>query len=201
MPQKKKTNNKKTNKKKHLNHNKQTIVYQSIPNYSSGQSSGHQINKDHVQFAPSVQQQTRTDNLVGDLVGKLISKIETDGNKQTQEYTKEIQPINNNNYVNVYKDGSTAETSSGSSSSSGSSDTTSKITNTVRDKAIDKGVDYGMAAIGGAVVAGVGAIGTPVKFAFARVLLVKVSVPANVAMVPVVGKITLVTPVLVNVVL
>jgi hypothetical protein len=49
--------------------------------------------------------------------------------------------------------------------------------------------------------AAVGAVGTPVKDTFSMVLLVKVSVPAKVAMVPVVGKITLVTPVLVKVVL
>ena len=41
-------------------------------------------------------------------MGRLIGKIETDGNKQTQEYSKEIQPINNtnqpvnNNNVNIY---------------------------------------------------------------------------------------------------
>ncbi len=43
MPQKKKTN-KKGHKKKHLNP-KQNIIYQSIPNYSSGQFTGHQNNK------------------------------------------------------------------------------------------------------------------------------------------------------------
>jgi hypothetical protein len=47
-------------------------------------------------------------------VGKLISKIETDGNKQAQEYSKEIQPINNNNngnnsVVNIYNDGAKKE--------------------------------------------------------------------------------------------
>jgi hypothetical protein len=40
-----------------------------------------------------VQQESRTDYLVGDLVGKSISKIETDGNKQTRQYSKEIQPV------------------------------------------------------------------------------------------------------------
>ncbi len=58
-----------------------------------------------MQFAQPQQQQTTTDSLVGDIVGKLMSKIANDGNKQTQEYSKEMQPINNNNYVNVYKDG------------------------------------------------------------------------------------------------
>ena len=47
----------------------------------------------------------------------------------------------------------------------------------------------------------VGAIGTPVKFTDSIVLFVKVSVPAKVAMVPVVGKVTFVAPVLVKVVL
>ncbi len=82
MPQKKKAN-KKNQKKKRINPNKQNIVIQSIPNYSSSQSSGHQYNSNkNVSFAPAVQQESRTDNLVGDLVGRLISKIETDGNKQ-----------------------------------------------------------------------------------------------------------------------
>ena len=108
MPQKKKE--KKTNKKSHIKKHltqKQNIIFQSIPNYSSGQFSGHQNNK-NVSFGPSVQAETRTDNLVGDLVGRLIGKIETDGNRQTQEYSKEIQPINNtnqpvnNNNVNIY---------------------------------------------------------------------------------------------------
>ena len=43
MPQKKKEKktNKKSHKKKHLTQ-KQNIIFQSIPNYSSGQFSGHQ---------------------------------------------------------------------------------------------------------------------------------------------------------------
>ena len=49
--------------------------------------------------------------------------------------------------------------------------------------------------------AAVGAVGIPVKLGLTIVLLVKVSVPAKVAMVPVVGKVISVTPVLVNVVL
>ena len=101
MPQKKKKTNKKSHKKKHINQNNKTIIYQSIPNYSSTQSGGHQINK-NVSFGPPQQQETRTDNLVGDLVGKLISKIETDKTQQTQDYSKEIQPNNNNNNVNIY---------------------------------------------------------------------------------------------------
>jgi len=107
MPQKKKTANKKTNKKSHKKHltQKQNIIFQSIPNYASGQMGAHQYNKDHVQFAQPATPQTHTDNIVGELVGKLMNKIENDGNKEVQQYSKEIQPINNNNYVNVYKDG------------------------------------------------------------------------------------------------
>ena len=52
-----------------------------------------------------------------------------------------------------------------------------------------------------AFAAGVGAVGLPVNVGETIVLFVKVSVPANVAMVPVVGKVILVTPVLVKVVL
>ena len=104
MPQKKKEKktNKKGHKKKHLNQNNKTIIYQSIPNYSSSQSAGHQNNKTNIQYGPAAQQESRTDNLVGDLVGKLISKIETDKTQQTQDYSKEIQPNNNNNNVNIY---------------------------------------------------------------------------------------------------
>ena len=57
-----------------------------------------------------------------------------------------------------------------------------------------------------AFAAGVGAVGLPVNegeeiVGDTIVLFVKVSVPANVAIVPVVGKVTLVVPILVNVVL
>ena len=109
MPQKKgKKTNKKTHRKKHLTQ-KQNIIFQSIPNYSSGQFTGHQNNKNNIQYAPVMQQESRTDNLVGDLVSKLVGKIENDRNKEVQQYSKEIQPINNNNYVNVYKDGTTTK--------------------------------------------------------------------------------------------
>ena len=40
--------------------------------------------------------------MVGDLVSRLINKIENDKTQQTQDYSKEIQPINNNNNVNIY---------------------------------------------------------------------------------------------------
>ena len=49
--------------------------------------------------------------------------------------------------------------------------------------------------------AAVGALGTPVKLTDSIVLLVKVSVPAKVTSVPVVGKVIFVAPVLVKVVL
>lgn len=175
MPQKKKTANKKNQKKKRINPNKQNIVIQSIPNYSSSQSSGHQYNSNkNVSFAPAVQQESRTDNLVGDLVGRLISKIETDGNKQTQEYSKEIQPVTNtnqpvnNNNVNIYNTvpGTTTESSGSSGSSSGSSgsssgssgssgsDTVSRIQESVKTQAIDAT----SGAIGGVITAGIGAV-------------------------------------------
>ena len=51
------------------------------------------------------------------------------------------------------------------------------------------------------LLSAVGAFGIPVRFTFSIVLFVKVSVPAKVAMVPVVGKVIFVAPVLVNVVL
>jgi hypothetical protein len=37
------------------------------------------------------------DHVVGDLVGRLKSKLENDGNKQTQEYSKKMQPCQPNN--------------------------------------------------------------------------------------------------------
>ena len=49
--------------------------------------------------------------------------------------------------------------------------------------------------------AAVGAVGTPVNATSTIVLLVNVYVPAKVAIVPVVGKVIFVTPVLVSVVL
>ena len=124
MPQKKKTANKKTNKKSnkktHTKHINQTIIQQAIPNYASGQMTGHQYNKDHVQFAQPATPQSHTDNIVGELVGRLMSKIENDGNKEVQQYSKEVQPINNNSnsgnnsVVNIYnKDGTTTKVEEG----------------------------------------------------------------------------------------
>jgi hypothetical protein len=60
-------------------------MYQSFPNHSSGHFTEHQNNIQQVHFAPAVQQESRTDNLKGDLVDRLINKIENDENKQTQE--------------------------------------------------------------------------------------------------------------------
>ena len=156
MPQKKKTN-KKSHKKKHLNP-KQTIVYQSIPNYSSGQSTGHQNNK-NVSFLPSVQQESRTDNLVGDLVSRLIGKIENDGNKQTQEYSKDIQPINNNNngnnsVVNIYNDGIKKEDKKPDETPEAKTETI--INNYGRSAAEDFGIQTAAGATG---LLGVGALG------------------------------------------
>ena len=48
--------------KKHIIQTKKNIIYQTIPNYSSDQNTGHQYNKNQVQFAPAVQQESRTDN-------------------------------------------------------------------------------------------------------------------------------------------
>ena len=119
MPQKKKTN-KKTNKKTHKKpHTKQvvktTIIQQAISNYASGQTTGHQYNKDHVQFVPQVQQ-SHTDNIVGKLVGRLMNKIENNENKEVQQYTKEVQPITNTTsssitgpLVQIYNDGTKKE--------------------------------------------------------------------------------------------
>ena len=177
MPQKKKEKktNKKGHKKKHLNQKNKTIIYQSIPNYSSSQSAGHQNNKQQVQFAPAVQQESRTDNLVGDLVGKLIGKIETDGTKQTQEYTKEIQPINNtntnqpvnNNNVNIYNNvpGTTTTTDkktdeTPSSDSKPESKISDAISNGVNSAARSAGEDFALQAGAGLLSIATAALGT-----------------------------------------
>ena len=107
MPQKKKQKKEKkprTNKKSHTKQVvKTTIIQQAIPNYSSSQVAGHQYNKDHVQFAAQTQQ-THTDNIVGELVGRLMNKIENNENKEVHQYSKEVQPINNanNSNINIY---------------------------------------------------------------------------------------------------
>jgi hypothetical protein len=65
---------------------------------------GHQYNKDQVQFVPQ-QQQSHTDNIVGELVGRLMNKKENNENKEVQQYTKEVQPINKNentSNINIY---------------------------------------------------------------------------------------------------
>ena len=169
MPQKKKKTNKKSHKKKHINQNNKTIIYQSIPNYSSTQSGGHQINK-NVSFGPPQQQETRTDNLVGDLVGKLISKIETDKTQQTQDYSKEIQPINNNNNVNIYNnspgtttttiDKKTDETPSQTPDSKPESKISDAISNSVKGAARSAGEDFALQAGAGLASIATAALGT-----------------------------------------
>ena len=152
MPQKKKAAKKaakKTAKKTQTKQTKQinqTIIQQTLPNYSSGQMSGHQYNKDHIQFVPQVQQ-THTDNVMGDLVNRLMNKIENDNNKETQQYTKEIQPINNNNNqtVNIYSDTKKTDVESDNKK-----DEDSSVVNKGRSAAEDIGIG---------IAGGVGAIG------------------------------------------
>jgi hypothetical protein len=65
-------------------------LFAAIPYFGSEQSSGYQYIKHHVPFLNHQQQQlARIDNLVGDLVSRLITKIENDGTQQTQQYSKE----------------------------------------------------------------------------------------------------------------
>ena len=54
---------------------KEVIIQQTLPYYGSSQVIGHQYNKDKVSFAPQ-HHETATDNVVGELVGKLMNKIE-----------------------------------------------------------------------------------------------------------------------------
>jgi len=162
MPQKKKTN-KKTNKKTHKKQAvKTTIIQQAIPNYSSGQTTGHQYNKDHVQFVPQ-QQQSHTDNIVGELVGRLMNKIENNENKEVQQYTKEVQPINNNNNVNVYNNIGTTESKKPDSTPSQTPDnqgdnTSGVISDGIRNATRTATEDFllnagsGLAAIAGAAL-------------------------------------------------
>lgn len=187
MPQKKKTANKKNHKKKHINKSKQNIIIQSLPNFGSSQSSGHQYNTNkNVSFAPPQQSESRTDNLVGDLVSKLINKIETDGSKQTQQYTQEIQPVSNTNSgsndntnsgntsgntqtVNIYPN-------SGQTTTDVSSSTVKKATETAITAAtglsaaetagIAGGVGGGVLAVGGGIFAARKRIGQAIKSAF-----------------------------------
>ena len=176
MPQKKKkTTNKKPRKRTQTKKLiKQTIIQQAIPNYSADQFSGHQINKRQVHFGPAMQQESRTDNLVGDLVGRLISKIENDGNKQTQEYSKEIQPINNtnqpvnNNNVNIYNNvpGTTTTDKKTDGTPSSDSKPESKIPDAissgVRSAARSVGEDFALqagAGLASIVAAGLGTAG------------------------------------------
>ena len=153
MPQKKKTANKKTNKKSYKKHltQKQNIIFQSIPNYASGQMGGHQYNKDDVQFAQPATPQSHTDNIVGELVGRLMNKIENDGNKEVQQYSKEVQPITNNYYVNVYKDGIEE-----SKTDKKPDEITDEITTKGKSAAEDYGIQTASAVTG---LLGIGALG------------------------------------------
>jgi hypothetical protein len=159
MPQKKKTN-KKTHKKTHKKQAvKTTIIQQAIPNYSSGQTTGHQYNKDHVQFVPQLAQQSHTDNIVGELVGRLMNKIENNENKEVQQYSKEVQPINNNNNgnnseVNIYNDGAKKEDKKPDETPEAKAETI--INNYGRSAAEDFGIQT---AAGAAGLLGVGALG------------------------------------------
>jgi hypothetical protein len=165
MPQKKKTN-KKTNKKTHKKHltQKQNIIFQSIPNYASGQTTGHQYNKDHVQFVPQQAQQSHTDNIVGELVGRLMNKIENNENKEVQQYTKEVQPINNNNNVNVYNNIGTTESKKPDETPSSDSKPDSKIpdsiSNGVKSAARSVGEDFAIQAGAGLASIVTAALGT-----------------------------------------
>jgi hypothetical protein len=167
MPQKKKTN-KKTNKKTHKKHltQKQNIIFQSIPNYASGQTTGHQYNKDHVQFVPQQAQQSHTDNIVGELVGRLMNKIENNENKEVQQYTKEVQPINNNNNVNVYNNvpGTTTIDKKPDETPSSDSKPDSKIpdsiSNGVKSAARSVGEDFAIQAGAGLASIVTAALGT-----------------------------------------
>ena len=95
------------------------------------------------------------DHVVGDLVGRLKSKLENDGNKQTQEYSKEVQPINNTStssitgpLVQIYNDGTKKEDKK--------PDATPSETKEGRSAAEDFGIQTASAVTG---LLGVGALG------------------------------------------
>lgn len=159
MTQKKKTAHKKTHKKSHSNKYNAKIIYQTMPNYSSSQLKGHQ-NNNNVQFGPQPQQESRTDNLVGDLISKLVGKIENDGNKQTQEYTKEIQPINNNNNVNIYNNVPGTTTTETKTETNTGESIADAVANGIKSTSRSAGEEIGIAtAAGAASLIGVGALG------------------------------------------
>ncbi len=71
---------------------------------------GHQCNKDNVQFVPQQQQQSHTDNIAGEVVWRLMNKIENNEIKEVQQYSKEVQPITSSSsitgpLVQIYNDG------------------------------------------------------------------------------------------------
>jgi hypothetical protein len=51
-----------------------------------------------------------------------MNKIENNENKEVQQYTKEVQPINNNNNVNVYNNIGTTESKNPDATPSQTSD-------------------------------------------------------------------------------
>jgi len=159
MTQKKKTAHKRTHKKSHSNKYNAKIIYQTMPNYSSSQLKGHQ-NNNNVQFGPQPQQESRTDNLVGDLISKLITKIETDGNQQTQQYSREIQPINNNNNINIYNNVPGTTTTETKTETNTGESIADAVANGIKSTARSAGEDFGIAtAAGAASLIGVGALG------------------------------------------
>ena len=108
-------------------------------------------------------------------MGKLIGKIESDGNKQTQEYTKEIQPINNtnqpvnNNNVNIYNnvpgtttttDKKTDETPSQTPDSKPESKISDAISNSVKGAARSAGEDFALQAGAGLLSIATAGLGT-----------------------------------------
>ena len=109
------------------------------------------------------QQQSHTDNIVGELVGRLMNKIENNENKEVQQYTKEVQPINNNNNVNVYNNIGTTESKKPDSTPSQTPDnqgdnTSGVISDGIRNAARSATEDFflnagsGLAAIAGAAL-------------------------------------------------
>jgi hypothetical protein len=109
------------------------------------------------------QQQSHTDNIVGELVGRLMNKIENNENKEVQQYTKEVQPINNNNNVNVYNNIGTTESKKPDSTPSQTPDnqgdnTSGVISDGIRNATRTATEDFllnagsGLAAIAGAAL-------------------------------------------------
>jgi hypothetical protein len=166
MPQKKKKTNKKSHEKPHTKHINPTIVQQAIPNYASDQVSGHQFNKDHPPFVPILQQQQlRTDNLISDLLSRVITKIENDGTQQTQQYSQAVQPLNNDNGNSGNTSGNTQTVNVyptvGQSSTTSTTESTQKSTAETAGAAIAQASGLSAAEAGGigaGVTAGIGGL-------------------------------------------